>query len=71
MKVNTLNLQKKLKLKFNDQKILEKSLTKIDYSAIKDISHFLKSSFALMGIRCLNEIIELEKQLSKKYVIFC
>ncbi|SDU15667.1 HPt (histidine-containing phosphotransfer) domain-containing protein [Polaribacter sp. Hel1_33_78] len=40
--------------------ILEKSLTKIDYSAIKDISHFLKSSFALMGIRCLNEIIELE-----------
>jgi HPt (histidine-containing phosphotransfer) domain-containing protein len=42
-------------------KVLEKSLIDIDYSAVKDISHFFKSSFGLMGINCLDEIDLLEK----------
>ncbi|ARV07839.1 hypothetical protein BTO04_14535 [Polaribacter sp. SA4-10] len=40
--------------------IIEKSLTEVDYIELKNVSHFLKSSFGLMGIKCLEEIIELE-----------
>lgn len=47
-------------------KVLEKSLTDVDYSAVKDISHFFKSSFGLMGINCLDEIDLLEKLAIKK-----
>lgn len=47
-------------------KILEKSLINIDYSAVKDISHFFKSSFGLMGLNCLDEINQLEKLAIKK-----
>lgn len=47
-------------------KVLEKSLIDIDYSAVKDISHFFKSSFGLMGINCLDEIDLLEKLAIKK-----
>lgn len=40
---------------------LEENLQTVDYPTIKSISHFLKSSFGLMGIECTNEIAELEK----------
>lgn len=41
---------------------LEESLTTVDYDAVRSICHFLKSSLGLMGIKCLEEIAELEKQ---------
>ncbi|ARV16751.1 hypothetical protein [Polaribacter sp. SA4-12] len=47
-------------------KILEKSLIDIDYNSVKDISHFFKSSFGLMGINCLDEINLLEKLAIEK-----
>ncbi|PQJ78021.1 Hpt domain-containing protein [Polaribacter porphyrae] len=40
---------------------LEESLDKVDYKSVKSITHFLKSSFGLMGISCLDEIASLEK----------
>jgi|TARA_B110000116_G_scaffold10995_1_gene8999 HPt (histidine-containing phosphotransfer) domain-containing protein len=46
--------------------ILEESLTNVDYEAVKSICHFLKSSFGLLGIKCLDEISALEKQAQKK-----
>tara|TARA_B110000091_G_C13755113_1_gene449502 strand:+ start:104 stop:478 length:375 start_codon:yes stop_codon:yes gene_type:complete len=46
--------------------ILEESLTNIDYESVKSICHFLKSSFGLLGIKCLDEISALEKQAQKK-----
>ena len=42
--------------------ILEESLTKVDYDAVRSICHFLKSSFGLLGVPCLHEIAVLEKQ---------
>lgn len=42
--------------------ILEESLTTVDYESVRTICHFLKSSFGLMGVNCLTEISELEKQ---------
>lgn len=39
---------------------LEKSLIKVDYEEVRGICHFLKSSFGLMGISCLNEVAQLE-----------
>jgi HPt (histidine-containing phosphotransfer) domain-containing protein len=42
--------------------ILEESLTKVDYESVKSICHYLKSSFGLMGVNCLNEITTLEKK---------
>ena len=47
-------------------KVLEKSLIDIDYTSVKDISHFFKSSFGLMGINCLDEISQLEKLAIEK-----
>lgn len=47
-------------------KTLEESLTNIDYTEIKSISHLLKSSFSLMGIKCSEEIAELEKMADRK-----
>lgn len=41
---------------------LEKSISEVDYEAVRSICHFLKSSLGLMGVNCLNEIAELEKQ---------
>jgi HPt (histidine-containing phosphotransfer) domain-containing protein len=41
---------------------LDESITNIDYDAVRSICHFLKSSLGLMGVSCLNEIAELEKQ---------
>lgn len=40
---------------------LEDSLNTVDYPTIKSIAHFLKSSFGLMGIKCADDIAELEK----------
>ena len=45
---------------------LEESLTNVDYESVKSICHFLKSSFGLLGIKCLDEISALEKQAQKK-----
>lgn len=47
-------------------KVLEESLTEIDYNSVKDISHFFKSSFGFMGVNCLDEIDQLEKLAIKK-----
>lgn len=41
---------------------LEESISTVDYDSVRSISHFLKSSLGLMGVSCLNEIAELEKQ---------
>jgi HPt (histidine-containing phosphotransfer) domain-containing protein len=41
---------------------LEESITVLDYEAVRSICHFLKSSFGLMGIGCLEEVAALEKQ---------
>lgn len=46
--------------------ILEKSLKVVDYIELKNVSHFLKSSFGLMGVKCLQEITELEKLADNK-----
>lgn len=43
---------------------LEKSISSVNYEDVRGICHFLKSSFGLMGISCLEEITNLE-QLAK------
>ena len=40
---------------------LEKSITTVNYDDVKSICHFLKSSFGLMGVKCLDEVAALEK----------
>lgn len=45
---------------------LEESLTNVDYESVKSICHFLKSSFGLLGVKCLDEIAALEKQAQEK-----
>lgn len=44
--------------------LLENSLSAVNYEDVRSICHFLKSSFGLMGISCLEEIAALE-QLAK------
>ncbi len=39
---------------------LEESITTVNYESVRNICHFLKSSFGLMGVKCLDEITELE-----------
>lgn len=43
---------------------LEKSISKLNYEDVRNICHFLKSSFGLMGVNCLDEVAALE-QLAK------
>ena len=43
---------------------LESSLSEVNYEDVRSICHFLKSSFGLMGISCLEEVADLE-QLAK------
>lgn len=43
---------------------LENSLSEVNYEDVRGICHFLKSSFGLMGISCLEEVAALE-QLAK------
>ena len=45
---------------------LEESITTLDYEAVKSICHFLKSSFGLMGVNCLEEIATLENEAQNK-----
>ena len=40
---------------------LEKSITVVNYDDVRSICHFLKSSFGLMGISCLEKVAALEK----------
>ncbi|MHB0754156.1 Hpt domain-containing protein [Polaribacter sp. M15] len=46
-------------------KILENNLSNLNYEEVRSVCHFLKSSFGLMGISCLEEITTLE-QLAKQ-----
>lgn len=45
---------------------LEKNLETVNYTETKSIAHFFKSSFGLMGIKCVNEITELETNAENK-----
>tara|TARA_B100000795_G_C22805611_1_gene444669 strand:- start:5428 stop:5832 length:405 start_codon:yes stop_codon:yes gene_type:complete len=45
---------------------LEESITTVNYESVRNICHFLKSSFGLMGVKCLDEITELEEQARSK-----
>ncbi|WP_298778730.1 Hpt domain-containing protein [uncultured Polaribacter sp.] len=45
---------------------LKKSLESVNYEELKSISHFLKSSLALMGVSCIEEIKDLEKSAEEK-----
>jgi HPt (histidine-containing phosphotransfer) domain-containing protein len=40
---------------------LEENIKTLNYDEVKNICHFLKSSFGLMGVKCLDEIATLEK----------
>jgi len=44
---------------------LEKNLTNINYNSLSNDCNYLKPSLGLMGIKCTNEITELEKQAQK------
>ena len=72
MKANTLNLQKKLKLKFNDQKILEKSLTHKSYDSINNNEKFEFLGDRVLGLIIAKKLLEIypeEKEgiLDKKF----
>lgn len=43
---------------------LENSISNLNYEDVRSICHFLKSSFGLMGVSCLDEVAALE-QLAK------
>jgi len=45
---------------------LEESITTVNYESVRNICHFLKSSFGLMGVKCLGEITELEELARSK-----
>ena len=72
MKVNTLNLQKKLQLKFNDQKILEKSLTHKSYDSSNNNEKFEFLGDRVLGLIIAKKLLEIypeEKEgiLDKKF----
>ena len=72
MKANTLNLQKKLKLKFNDQKILEKSLTHKSYDSLNNNEKFEFLGDRVLGLIIAKKLLEIypeEKEgiLDKKF----
>jgi ribonuclease III len=72
MKVNTLNLQKKLKLKFNDQKILEKSLTHKSYDSSNNNEKFEFLGDRVLGLIIAKKLLEIypeerEGILDKKF----
>lgn len=46
--------------------VLEYSITNVNYEDVRSICHFLKSSLGLMGVKCLNEIANLEKLAQAK-----
>lgn len=41
---------------------LKESLSVVNYEEVRNISHFLKSSLGLMGVKCLDEITALEQK---------
>lgn len=45
---------------------LEKSLLTVNHEDVRSICHFLKSSFGLMGISCLEEVAALELLAKEK-----
>jgi HPt (histidine-containing phosphotransfer) domain-containing protein len=45
---------------------LEKSIKTVNYEDVRGICHFLKSSFGLMGISCLEAVAALEQQAKNK-----
>ncbi|MDB9732439.1 hypothetical protein N8387_09000 [Polaribacter sp.] len=48
--------------------VLEESITTVNYESVKNTCNFLKLSFGLMSLKCLDEITELEEQAQKKEV---
>jgi len=72
MKVNNLNLQKKLKLKFTDQKILDKSLTHKSYDTLNNNEKFEFLGDRVLGLVIAKKLLEIypeEKEgiLDKKF----
>ena len=72
MKVNNLNLQKKLKLKFTDQKILDKSLTHKSYDSSNNNEKFEFLGDRVLGLVIAKKLLEIypeEKEgiLDKKF----
>lgn len=45
---------------------LEENITTVNYESVREICHFLKSSFGLMGVKCLDKITELEMDAQEK-----
>jgi len=45
---------------------LENNVEQVDYEDVRGISHFFKSSFGLMGVKCASDIAELEKLAQNK-----
>ena len=43
-------------------KILENNLLEVNYEEVRSVCHFLKSSFGLMGVSCLEEVAALEQK---------
>jgi len=43
-------------------KILENNLIEVNYEEVRSVCHFLKSSFGLMGVSCLEEVAALEQK---------
>jgi ribonuclease III len=72
MKINNLNLQKKLKLKFTDQKILDKSLTHKSYDSSNNNEKFEFLGDRVLGLVIAKKLLEIypeEKEgiLDKKF----
>ena len=72
MKINTLNLEKILKLKFNDQKILIKSLTHKSYDSINNNEKVEFLGDRVLGLVIAKKLLEIypeerEGILDKKY----
>ena len=72
MKMNNLNLQKKLKLKFTDQKILDKSLTHKSYDSSNNNEKFEFLGDRVLGLVIAKKLLEIypeEKEgiLDKKF----
>ncbi|MCL7753509.1 hypothetical protein [Polaribacter sp. Z022] len=47
-------------------KVLENNITNLNFTEVREISHFFKSSFGLMGINCVDDLTILEDLAIKK-----
>jgi len=72
MKINSINLEKKLKFKFNDQKLLIKSLTHKSYDSINNFEKIEFLGDRVLGLVIANKLLDLYPQekegiLDKKF----